>query len=103
MPSFIAFFQTVAAEVVAYYLCKWLDSLFLQGQQALMKRSTPVLVLPGCFDFLRGKHVRPYRVAYPYYTHFHAKVKRFLIHFSTMLRQNFLYFTRPLPLVYTES
>ena len=69
MPSFIAFFQTVAAEVVAYYLCK-------------------------CFDFLRGKHVRPYRVAYPYYTHFHAKVKRFLIHFSTMLRQNFLYFTR---------
>ncbi len=25
MPSFIAFFQTVAAEVVAYYLCKWLD------------------------------------------------------------------------------
>ena len=30
MPSFIAFFQTVAAEVVAYYLCKWLDSLFFQ-------------------------------------------------------------------------
>ena len=33
MPSFIAFFQTVAAEVVAYYLCKWLDSLFFKGSK----------------------------------------------------------------------
>ena len=33
MPSFIAFFQTVAAEVVADYLCKWLDSLFFKGSK----------------------------------------------------------------------
>ena len=33
MPSFIAFFQTVAAEVEAYYLCKWLDSLFFKGSK----------------------------------------------------------------------
>ena len=33
MTSFIAFFQTVAAEVVAYYLCKWLDSLFFKGSK----------------------------------------------------------------------
>ena len=33
MPSFIAFLQTVTAEVVAYYLCKWLDSLFFKGSK----------------------------------------------------------------------
>ena len=68
-----------------------------------MKRSTPVLVLPGCFDFLRGKHVRPYRVAYPYYTHFHAKVKRFLIHFFYYVTSEFFILYKALPLVYTES
>ena len=26
MEAFISFIQTVGAEVVAYYLCKWLDS-----------------------------------------------------------------------------
>ena len=33
MDNLIAFFQTVAAEVVAYYLCKWLDSLFFKGSK----------------------------------------------------------------------
>ena len=27
------FIQTVAAQVVAYYLCKWLDSLFFKGSK----------------------------------------------------------------------
>ena len=31
--NFITFFQTVAAEVVAYYLCKWLDSLMCKGSK----------------------------------------------------------------------
>ena len=33
MDNLIAFFQTVAAEVVAYYLCKWLDSLMCKGSK----------------------------------------------------------------------
>jgi len=33
MDSLIAFFQTVAAQVVAYYLCKWLDSLINKGSK----------------------------------------------------------------------
>ena len=31
--AFISFIQTVGAEVVAYYLCKWLDSLFFKGSK----------------------------------------------------------------------
>ncbi len=33
MNNLIAFFQTVGAQVVAYYLCKWLDSLFFKGSK----------------------------------------------------------------------
>ena len=33
MDNLIAFFQTVVAEVVAYYLCKWLDSLMCKGSK----------------------------------------------------------------------
>ena len=33
MDYIIAFFQTVGAEVVAYYLCKWLDSLIGKGSK----------------------------------------------------------------------
>ena len=33
MEAFISFIQTVGAEVVAYYLCKWLDSLFFKGSK----------------------------------------------------------------------
>jgi len=33
MENLITFFQTVAAEVVAYYLCKWLDSLMCKGSK----------------------------------------------------------------------
>ena len=33
MNSLIAFFQTVGAQVVAYYLCKWLDSLMNKGSK----------------------------------------------------------------------
>ena len=31
MEVFVSFIQTVGAEVVADYLCKWLDSLFFKG------------------------------------------------------------------------
>ena len=31
MDALITFIQTVAAQVVAYYLCKWLDSLIGKG------------------------------------------------------------------------
>lgn len=33
MDALITFIQTVAAQVVAYYLCKWLDSLFFKGSK----------------------------------------------------------------------
>ena len=33
MEAFVSFIQTVGAEVVAYYLCKWLDSLFFNGSK----------------------------------------------------------------------
>ena len=33
MNNLIAFFQTVGAQVVAYYLCKWPDSLFFKGSK----------------------------------------------------------------------
>ena len=33
MNNLIAFFQTVGAQVVAYYLCKWLDSLISKGSK----------------------------------------------------------------------
>ena len=33
MENLVTFFQTVAAEVVAYYLCKWLDSLMCKGSK----------------------------------------------------------------------
>ena len=33
MDGFIAFLQSVAAEVVAYYLCKWLDRLIGKGSK----------------------------------------------------------------------
>ena len=49
MEAFISFIQTVGAEVVAYYLCKWLDSLFFKG-------SPPVVSVPGGFWFFRGNH-----------------------------------------------
>lgn len=33
MEVFVSFIQTVGAEGVAYYLCKWLDSLFFKGSK----------------------------------------------------------------------
>ena len=33
MENLITFFQTVVAEVAAYYLCKWLDSLMCKGSK----------------------------------------------------------------------
>ena len=33
MEVLISFMQTVVAEIVAYYLCKWLDSLFFKGSK----------------------------------------------------------------------
>ena len=33
MEVFVSFIQTIGAEVVAYYLCKWLDSLFFKGSK----------------------------------------------------------------------
>ena len=33
MSSFSAFIQSVGAQVVAYYLCKWLDSLSSKGSK----------------------------------------------------------------------
>ena len=60
MEAFISFIQTVGAEVVAYYLCKWLDSLFFKGskQRAVSTnpRSPPVVSVPGGFWFFRGNH-----------------------------------------------
>lgn len=31
--EFATFLTTVAAEVVAYYICKWLDELFHKGSK----------------------------------------------------------------------
>ena len=33
MNGFVTFIQTVGAQVVAYYLCKWLDSLISKGSK----------------------------------------------------------------------
>ena len=33
MDALITFIQTVEAQVVAYYLCKWLDSLIGKGSK----------------------------------------------------------------------
>ena len=33
MNTIITFFRSVGAEVVAYYLCKWLDSLMCKGSK----------------------------------------------------------------------
>ena len=33
MNTIITFFQSVGAQVVAYYLCKWLDSLMCKGSK----------------------------------------------------------------------
>ena len=33
MNTIITFFQSVGAQVVAYYLCKWLDSLLGKGSK----------------------------------------------------------------------
>ena len=33
MNGFVTFIQTVGAQVVAYYLCKWLDSLIGKGSK----------------------------------------------------------------------
>ena len=33
MEFFISFIQSVGAQVVAYFLCKWLNSLFFKGSK----------------------------------------------------------------------
>ena len=33
MDALITFIRTVAAQVIAYYLCKWLDSLISKGSK----------------------------------------------------------------------
>ena len=33
MNGFVTFIQTVGAQVVAYYLCKWLDCLIGKGSK----------------------------------------------------------------------
>lgn len=33
MNTIITFFQSVGAQVVAYYLCKWLDILMCKGSK----------------------------------------------------------------------
>ena len=49
MHTLISFIQTVAAQVVAYYLCSWIDGKI--GKAANTKRSPPVLRIPGGFAF----------------------------------------------------
>ena len=33
MEALISFMQSVGAQVVAYFLCKWLNSLFFKGSK----------------------------------------------------------------------
>ena len=33
MEAFTSFMQSVGAQVVAYFLCKWLNSLFFKGSK----------------------------------------------------------------------
>ena len=33
METFVSFMQSVGAQVAAYYLCKWLNSLFFKGSK----------------------------------------------------------------------
>ncbi len=33
METFVSFMQSVGAQVVAYFLCKWLNSLFFKGSK----------------------------------------------------------------------
>ena len=49
MNGFVTFIQTVGAQVVAYYLCKWLDSLI--GKGVSTKKSPSVVLVPGGFVF----------------------------------------------------
>ncbi len=56
MNGFVTFIQTVGAQVLAYYLCKWRDSLIGKGskhyKEPLGSAST------GGLCFLRGIHVQ---------------------------------------------
>ena len=53
MNTIITFFQSVGAQVVAYYLCKWLDSLMCKGSKHEQK--DPIWSgNSGWGSFLRG-------------------------------------------------
>ena len=69
MHTLISFIQTVAAQVVAYYLCSWIDGKIGKGSKPPGTPNT------GGLRFWHESLENAHLIAYPYYMRFRAKVK----------------------------